>query len=291
MYAEYFSQNAVAFTATVFIFSLLVGSFLNVVIYRLPVMMKHSWAMEVAEFQEDEAEYKRLKMEPKFNLITPNSSCPHCGHHIRAWENIPVISWLFLKGQCSNCGNSISGRYPTIELATATLSALVAWQFGFGTEAFALIGLTWVLIALAMIDYDTLLLPDSLTLPLLWLGLVINLNGTFTSINEAVIGAVAGYMSLWSVYWVFKLLTGKEGMGFGDFKLFAALGAWFGWTALPLIILLSSVVGAFVGICLILFKGRDNQKPIPFGPYLCGAAIVYIFWGEAIINGYLGSLS
>jgi leader peptidase (prepilin peptidase)/N-methyltransferase len=288
MYFELLTDNPVAFIATVFIFSLLVGSFLNVVIYRVPVMMKNSWELEIAEFQEDEKALKKLHKKAEFNLIKPDSTCPKCGHKIRAWENIPVLSWLALKGKCSNCKTAISPRYPAIELITAFLSAAIAWKLGWGAQAFALILFSWVLVSLTFIDFDTQLLPDSMTLPLLWLGLLLNLNETFTDINSAVIGAVAGYLSLWSIYWLFKIVTGKEGMGFGDFKLFAAFGAWFGWASLPLIILLSSLVGAVVGITMIAILGRDRQLPIPFGPYLCGAALVYIFWGEQIMAWYLG---
>lgn len=291
MILEYYSQNAVAFTATVFIFSLLIGSFLNVVIYRVPVMMKQSWEKEIADYRDDAKALEALNNKPAFNLVKPDSTCPHCGHKIRAWENIPVLSWLALKGRCSSCHQPISARYPIIELLTAVLSASVAWTFGWGMTGFALILFVWLLISLTMIDLDTLLLPDSMTLPLLWVGLLLNINSTFVPLHDAVIGAVAGYLTLWSVYWLFKLATGKEGMGFGDFKLFAAFGAWFGWSALPLIILLSSLVGTVVGITLILFLGRDRQIPIPFGPYLCGAALVYIFWGQNIMNWYLGSMA
>jgi len=287
----FIAENTVAFTATVFILSLLVGSFLNVVIYRLPVMMNNNWEQEVAEFTEDSKRLKALGKKEKFNLVKPDSTCPHCGHKIRAWENIPVISWLFLRGKCSSCKNSISIRYPLVELSTAIISAFVAWHLGWNIGTLFLIVLVWCLVALTMIDYDTQLLPDSITLPLLWVGLLLNTQNIFTSLDNAVIGAVAGYISLWSIYWLFKLVTGKDGMGFGDFKLFAAFGAWFGWLALPLIILLSSMVGAVVGILMILILGRDKQLPIPFGPYLCGAAIVYIFWGELIIQWYLGSMA
>lgn len=284
------SSNTVAFTATVFIFSLLVGSFLNVVIYRLPVMMKHQWALEVAEYNEDEAQFETLTKTPPFNLIKPDSTCPKCSHTIRAWENIPVISWLFLKGKCSQCKNGISVRYPIVELATAILSALVAYQLGWGLPAFSFIVFIWCLVTLTMIDFDTQLLPDSITLPLLWLGLLLNIGEVHTSLTNAVIGATAGYLSLWSVYWLFKLITGKDGMGFGDFKLFAAFGAWFGWQALPLIILLSSLVGAVIGIGMIMILGRDRQIPMPFGPYLCGAALVYLFFGDSIMSLYLGTV-
>ncbi|MEX0623180.1 MAG: A24 family peptidase [Saccharospirillum sp.] len=279
-------SNALALLATVFVAGLLVGSFLNVVIYRLPVMMQHAWARE-ADAMSGQAVAER----DTFNLITPDSTCPHCGHKIRAWENIPVISYLALGGKCAQCKNRISPRYPLVELITGLLSLAIAWQFGATLQTATLLVFFWSLIALTMIDVDHQLLPDSITLPLVWLGLLLNLGGVFTSLEQAVIGAVAGYLSLWSIYWAFRLLTGKEGMGYGDFKLFAAFGAWFGWAALPLIILLSSLVGAIVGIAMIAILGRDRQIPIPFGPYLCGAALVYIFWGSAITAWYLGSFA
>ncbi|MFT7290764.1 MAG: leader peptidase (prepilin peptidase)/N-methyltransferase [Reinekea sp.] len=287
---DYLSTNTTALTATVFIVGLLIGSFLNVVIYRVPAMMHRAWAVEVAEFNSDADLLDRLQREPTYNLVTPDSSCPQCGHKIRAWENIPLISWLMLRARCSACHKPISARYPAVELITALLSALVAWQFGWSLTSLCLIPLVWVLVTLTLIDVDTQLLPDSLTLPLLWAGLLLNSQEIIVSLNSAVIGAAAGYLSLWSIYWLFKLLTGKDGMGYGDFKLFAAFGAWFGWIALPLIILLSSLVGAVVGIVMILSLGRDRQVPIPFGPYLCGAALVYIFWGQSIMNWYLGYL-
>lgn len=286
---EYLASNSVAFIATVFILGLLVGSFLNVVIYRLPVMMQHAFKLEIAFFNDDEKQYNALESEPKFNLAKPDSKCPNCQHKIKAWENIPVISWLILRAKCSNCKKPISARYPAIELVSGVLSATTAWYFGWSIEAFTLIGFFWLLIVLTMIDFDHKLLPDSITLPLIWVGLLLALIWQpFTSLESAVIGAIAGYMSLWLLYWSFKLLTGKEGMGFGDFKLFSAFGAWFGWQALPLIILLSSLVGAVVGILMIAILGRDKQVPIPFGPYLCGAALVYVFWGDLIMNWYLG---
>ena len=287
---DYLSTNTSALIVTVFIVGLLIGSFLNVVIYRLPAMMHKAWAVEVAEFNSDADLLDRLQREPTYNLVTPDSSCPQCGHKIRAWENIPLISWLMLRARCSACHKPISARYPAVELITALLSALVAWQFGWSLTSLCLIPLVWVLVTLTLIDVDTQLLPDSLTLPLLWAGLLLNSQEIIVSLNSAVIGAAAGYLSLWSIYWLFKLLTGKDGMGYGDFKLFAAFGAWFGWIALPLIILLSSLVGAVVGIVMILSLGRDRQVPIPFGPYLCGAALVYIFWGQSIMNWYLGYL-
>jgi leader peptidase (prepilin peptidase)/N-methyltransferase len=287
---DYLSTNTSALIVTVFIVGLLIGSFLHVVIYRLPAMMHKAWAVEVAQFNSDVDLLDRLQREPTYNLVTPDSSCPQCGHKIRAWENIPLISWLMLRARCSACHKPISARYPAVELITALLSALVAWQFGWSLTSLCLIPLVWVLVTLTLIDVDTQLLPDSLTLPLLWAGLLLNSQEIIVSLNSAVIGAAAGYLSLWSIYWLFKLLTGKDGMGYGDFKLFAAFGAWFGWIALPLIILLSSLVGAVVGIVMILSLGRDRQVPIPFGPYLCGAALVYIFWGQSIMNWYLGYL-
>ncbi|WP_028669443.1 prepilin peptidase [Saccharospirillum impatiens] len=285
-FIELLQSNTVALVATVLVLGLLVGSFLNVVIYRLPVMMQNAWAREAAEMA-DEAEPEL----PRFDLIKPDSTCPSCGHLIRAWENIPVVSYLALGGKCSQCKTRISPRYPIVELITGLLSLAVAWHFGGTLHTVALLVFFWALIALTMIDVDHQLLPDSITLPLLWLGLLLNLGGTFVPLEQAVVGAVAGYLSLWSIYWAFKLLTGKEGMGYGDFKLFAAFGAWFGWASLPLIILLSSLVGAVVGIALIAIMGRDRQIPIPFGPYLCGAALVYVFWGGAITNWYLGSFA
>ena len=281
---EFLQSNTVALMATVLVLGLLVGSFLNVVIYRLPVMMQNAWAREAAEIAEEPEPDL-----PRFNLIKPDSTCPRCGHLIRAWENIPVVSYLALRGKCSQCKTGISPRYPIIELATGLLSLAIAWQFGATLQTAALLIFFWSLITLTMIDVDHQLLPDSITLPLLWLGLLLNLNEVFISLDQAVIGAVAGYLSLWSIYWAFKLITGKEGMGYGDFKLFAAFGAWFGWISLPLIILLSSLVGAVVGIALIAILGRDRQIPIPFGPYLCGAALVYVFWGEYILTWYMGS--
>lgn len=279
-------SNTIALLATVFVLGLLIGSFLNVVIYRLPVVMQRAWVREAADITGQPVAHQE-----KFNLIKPDSTCPHCDHKIRAWENIPVVSYLALRGKCSQCQKPISIRYPIIEAVTGLVSLAVAWQFGATQEMVALLVFFWALIAMTMIDIDHQLLPDSLTLPLLWLGLLLNMGETFVQLQDAVIGAAAGYVSLWGVYWLFKLVTGKEGMGYGDFKLFAAFGAWFGWAALPLIILLSSLVGAVVGIAMIAILGRDRQIPIPFGPYLCGAALVYVFWGPAIMNWYLGSFA
>lgn len=262
---------------------LLVGSFLNVVIHRLPKMMEQEWQAQCAELrgeQPPEAE--------SISLSRPRSRCPHCGHQISALENIPLLSYLFLKGKCKECHAGISLRYPIIEAAAALLSGYAAWHFGPGWQALGATALLWTLLTLAMIDLDTQLLPDSLTLPLLWLGLLFNLNGYFVSLSAAVVGAAAGYLALWSVYWLFKLATGKEGMGYGDFKLLAALGAWMGWTMLPAIILLSSIVGAVVGITLMLVTKRGRNIPIPFGPYLAAAGVIALFWGNTLNRLYLG---
>jgi leader peptidase (prepilin peptidase)/N-methyltransferase len=226
----------------------------------------------------------------RFDLILPHSACPHCGHRIGALENIPVISYLLLKGKCGSCQAPISARYPVIELLTAALSALLIWRFGAGLAGLSTLIFAYLLIAMTFIDADTQLLPDDLTLPLLWIGLLVNLNGTFTTLSDAVIGAVAGYLILWSIYWVFKFATGKEGMGYGDFKLLAALGAWLGWGMLPMIILLSSIVGATVGIFLIVFTKRGRDNPIPFGPYLAGAGMIALLYGKSIADNTLGIL-
>ncbi len=264
---------------------LVVGSFLNVVIHRLPRMMEREWRRQCAELEgraPDPAE--------RYDLLLPPSSCPHCGHRIRALENIPVLSYLWLRGRCSQCGRPIGLRYPLVEAATGLLSAYAVWHFGPGAQAVAAWLLIWLLIALTCIDLDTQLLPDDLTLPLLWLGLLVNLFGVFTDLRSAVIGAMAGYGFLWSVYWAFKLATGKEGMGHGDFKLLAALGAWLGWTMLPAIVLLSSLVGAVVGIGLIVFARHGRDVPIPFGPYLAGGGLVALFWGEHLTRFYLAGV-
>ncbi len=263
---------------------LMVGSFLNVVIHRLPLIMQRDWRGQCAEFLEQP---QQAPTDEPISLSRPRSRCPHCGHAIGALENIPVISYLWLRGKCSGCGARISPRYPVIEVVTALLSMTVACHFGFGWPLAGGLLLTWALIALTMIDVDHQLLPDNITLPLLWLGLALNLGGTYTDIDSAVIGAMAGYLSLWSIYWLFKLLTGKEGMGFGDFKLLAVLGAWMGWQALPVIILLSSAVGAVIGIGLIVLRGRDRNLPIPFGPYLAIAGWITFLWGEWITRTYL----
>lgn len=267
---------------SIFVLGLIIGSFLNVVIFRIPKMLEQEWKSQCCELLEVEG-----KEEPKVTLSTPNSTCPKCGHEIKPWENIPVISYLFLRGKCSSCKTSISLRYPIIELVTGILSLGVICVLGANWAGFSALILTWVLIALTMIDFDTQLLPDNMTLPLVWLGLIVNAYGLFVPLEEALWGAVAGYLSLWTVYHGFKLITGKEGMGFGDFKLLAALGAWMGWQLLPVIILLSSLVGAVVGILLIAIKGRDKNIPIPFGPYLAAAGWLALLWGHDITQAYL----
>ena len=266
---------------------LVIGSFLNVLILRLPKRMQ-------AELREACAEQHGDPIEPLPNrwfgldyLITPGSTCPHCGHSIRAWENIPVISYLLLRGRCSNCKTSIGIRYPVVEAITGLLSLAVVWHFGATTQALTALVLVWGLIALTVIDLDEQLLPDQLTLPLLWLGLLVNIDGMFTDLTSAVIGATAGYLSLWTVFQLFRLLTGREGMGYGDFKLLAVFGAFFGWQMLPQVVLISSLVGAVVGVGLVLLRGRDRQIPIPFGPYLAIAGLIALFWGEEINHGYL----
>jgi leader peptidase (prepilin peptidase)/N-methyltransferase len=282
--------NSAFFLSFVGVLGLMIGSFLNVVIHRLPIMMERTWRLQCEDFlAEDKHDEQQASIKPKekFNLIMPGSKCPHCGHHIGALENIPIISYVILKGKCSSCGQKISVRYPIIEAVTALLSVVVAWQFGFSEQTAGGLALTWALVALTMIDFDKQLLPDDITLPFLWIGLLLAMFGIFTDAHSSIIGAVAGYLSLWSFYWIFKLLTGKEGMGYGDFKLLAALGAWFGWQMLPVIILLSSFVGAVVGISLILFLGRDKNVPIPFGPYIATAGWIAMLWGHDITNTYL----
>ena len=267
---------------------LCVGSFLNVVIHRLPKMMEQDWLAQCAELRGEAAPDQGEAL----SLAKPRSRCPSCGHQITALENIPLLSYLLiLKGKCSACGTRISPRYPVIELMTGLLSAYAAWHFGPTIQTIGALALLWALIALSAIDLDTQLLPDSITLPLLWLGLAFNLWSAFADLPTAVIGAMAGYLSLWSVFWLFKLATGKEGMGYGDFKLLAALGAWLGWQMLPAIILLSSIVGAIVGIALIVAARRGRNVPIPFGPYLAAAGVIALFWGQQITQGYLGLIA
>ncbi|MFZ6674930.1 prepilin peptidase [Undibacterium sp. Xuan67W] len=267
------------------VIGLLVGSFLNVVIHRIPKMMQRESDNYVASESGNE-----LPHADRYNLMVPRSACPHCGHQITALENIPVFSYIAIGGKCTTCKASISIRYPLVELLTGALSGYLIWHFGSGVAGLGAVVFAWLLIAMTFIDADTQLLPDDLTLPLLWLGLLINLHGTFASLHDAVIGAVAGYLALWSIYWLFKLATGKEGMGYGDFKLLAALGAWMGWTMLPVIILLSSVVGAIVGISLIVLAKMGKNNPIPFGPYLAGAGLIALIWGKTLSQQYLGIL-
>ncbi|WP_454765023.1 prepilin peptidase [Cupriavidus campinensis] len=257
---------------------LVVGSFLNVVIHRLPKMMEHDEANYLAELRDEP-----LPHPGRYNLMVPRSACPHCGHQIAAWENVPVVSYLFLRGKCSSCKAPIGIRYPLVELATAALSALAMWHFGPTVQALAAIVMVWALVTLTMIDADTQLLPDQITLPLLWLGLLLNLNGAFAPLADAVIGAAAGYLLLWSVYWLFKLVRGKEGMGYGDFKLMGALGAWFGWQALPALVLLSSVVGALFGIMLLVVRRQGRETPFPFGPFIAGAGLIVLFFGAGVL--------
>lgn len=268
------------------VLGLLIGSFLNVVIHRLPKMMEREW-----QAQCDELSGKETAPLPTYNLFKPGSACPHCGHKIGVLENVPILSYLVQLGKCRGCGAPISVRYPIVEALSGILSAYAAWHFEFGIAGLGALLLIWALIALTFIDLDTQLLPDGITMPFLWLGLLFNLAGTYTDLRSAVIGAIAGYLALWSVYWLFKLITGKEGMGYGDFKLLGALGAWLGWQMLPLIILLSSAVGATVGIALIVFARHGRNVPIPFGPYLAGGGLIALLWGQSLIHGYLQLLS
>ena len=281
----YFSSEPLVFVIVASLLSLAVGSFLNVVIYRLPIMLERDWRAECAAAGLTDSG----SPEPaeKFNLVVPRSRCPHCDHQIKAWENIPVISFIFLKGKCGNCRKPISPRYPFVETLTAILSGITAAHFGPSLAGLAAILLVWALVALAFIDFDHQILPDVITLPMLWLGLLFNSRELFASLESALFGAVAGYISLWLVYQVFKLVTKKEGMGFGDFKLLALFGAWLGWQQLPLIILLSSFAGAFIGLAMIIILGRDKQLPMPFGPFLCIAGWISLLWGNDIINNYL----
>mgnify|MGYP003682992469 CR=1 FL=1 len=271
------------FIALVTILGLVVGSFLNVVIHRIPLMMQNGWRRDCCELLEVENQAD----SETYNLLKPDSHCPKCKTPIKPWQNIPILSFLFLKGRCGQCSEPISIRYPIVELCTGLLSGYIAFTYGYSEQAFAALLLTWALVSLTMIDVDHQLLPDNITLPLLWAGILINSHGVFTDLSSAVFGAMAGYLVLWSVYWLFKILTGKEGMGYGDFKLLAALGAWMGWQALPLIIILSSLVGAVIGIAGILIQGRDKNIPIPFGPYLAIAGWIALIWGDTITQHYL----
>ena len=274
--------DPLAATIVALVVGLCVGSFLNVVVHRLPKMLEREWAAQCAELAGEAPARAET-----YNLWTPRSACPACGHRIGALDNVPVMSWLALRGRCRGCGAAISSRYPLVEIAGALASAGAIWHFGPTWTGLAACGFLWALIALALIDADTQLLPDNLTLPLLWGGLVANLFGLFVPLADAVIGAIGGYLVLWGVYWLFKLIRGKEGMGYGDFKLLAALGAWLGWKMLPVIILLASVAGAVIGILLIVFQGRDKAKPLPFGPYLAIAGALALFAGQRLIAIYI----
>ncbi|TPG95361.1 prepilin peptidase [Pseudomonas caspiana] len=271
-----------AFVIAAMLVGLLIGSFLNVVVWRLPKMLDHEWREEAREVLGLPGETPL----PTFNLMLPHSQCPHCGHRIRAWENIPVLSYLFLRGRCSNCTAAISKRYPLTELACGLLSAFIAWHFGYGWQACMALLLSWGLLTMSLIDAEHQLLPDVLVLPLIWLGLIINSFGLFVSLHEALWGAVAGYMALWSVFWLFKLITGKDGMGHGDFKLLAMFGAWGGWQILPLTLLLSSMVGAVVGVILLRLRNAKTSTPIPFGPFLAIAGWIALLWGGQITDFY-----
>jgi leader peptidase (prepilin peptidase) / N-methyltransferase len=302
-----FEYSPAAWIATIFVLGLFVGSFLNVVIHRLPIMLERSWLKDaeviVAEHQqktisaagappEPEAPVETSE-QPRYNLVVPRSACPKCGTLITASQNIPVVSWLLLRGRCASCQAKISARYPVIELVTAVLSALVAWRFGFVWYTSAALAFTWTLIAASAIDFDHQLLPDSITLPLLWAGLLLTLGPTVPDLwlpvdpRSSIIGAAAGYLSLWSVYHVFRLVTGKEGMGYGDFKLLAAFGAWFGWQMLLPIVIVSAFAGSVVGIVLIVFRGRDHNVPMPYGPFLAAAGWIVLMWGDTLVGSYL----
>lgn len=280
---ELLAAEPALFVTLAALFGLLVGSFLNVVIHRLPLMLQRDWREQCAWVNGI-----TLVEEAPYNLIAPRSACPVCKHPIAWFENIPVLSWLALRGRCSECHAPISPRYPMVEVLTGALFGYAAWRWGVGLQTVLIWGLLASLVALSFIDLDTQLLPDNITLPLLWFGLLINLNAVFCPLDEAVIGAIAGYLSLWSVYHLFKLLTGKEGMGFGDFKLLAALGAWLGWKMILPIVLAASFAGALIGIAMIVFAGRDRAKPMPFGPWLALGGLIALFWGDAMIQLWLG---
>jgi leader peptidase (prepilin peptidase)/N-methyltransferase len=273
------------FVAAVTMMSLAIGSFLNVVIHRLPKMLEQQWRDELAELNGQEAAAAK-----RYNLVVPRSACPACGHAIGALENIPVLSYLALRGKCASCKARISPRYPVVEALTAALSGFIAWRYGFAWQTLAILVFVWSMIALAFIDLDTFYLPDDITLPLVWAGLLANMGGLFVDLQSAVVGAIAGYLALWLVFWGYKFATGKDGMGYGDFKLLAAIGAWLGWKMLPVVILLSSLAGAIVGVSLIVVARHERNVPIPFGPYLVLGGLIALFWGDQLMNYYLQTL-
>jgi len=273
------------FVTAVTVMSLAIGSFLNVVIHRLPKMLERQWRDELSELNGQE-----IAAGPRYNLMVPRSACPACGHAIGALENVPLISYFALRGKCAGCKARISPRYPLVEALTGVLSGYIAWRYGFTWQTLALLVFVWSMIALAFIDLDTFYLPDDITLPLVWAGLLANMGGLFVDLQSAVIGAIAGYLALWIVFWGYKLATGKDGMGYGDFKLLAAIGAWLGWKMLPVVILLSSLVGAIVGISLIVFARHGRNVPIPFGPYLVLGGLIALFWGDQLLHYYLQTL-
>jgi len=283
-------DNATLFLIFVGIFSLIIGSFLNAAIYRLPIMMQKEWHQECKELLQDTEQKEDAKEEEKFNLMTPRSTCPSCGHMITALENIPVISYLFLKGKCSSCKTPISFQYPLVEIFTAALSIFIAWKFAFGWQAFAAIVLAWTLITLSIIDAKTMLLPDNLTLPLMWLGIAVNYQSLFVDLHSSVLGAMIGYLSLWTLFQVFKLVTGKEGMGYGDFKILAALGAWGGWQIVPFTVFAASLFGAIFGIIWMNIKRGRNANMMPFGPWLASAGLIAFLWRDEVIKIMSGFL-
>lgn len=282
---EYFSTHPTSFVAAAALLGLVVGSFVNVIIFRLPLVLEREWRNQCGQLLD--CQDAMPQPAAPFNLIVPRSHCPACGHNIAALENVPVLSYLWLRGRCSACGEPISLRYPMVEILSGALTAMIAWHFGFGLEAVGAMFLTWALIALTFIDIDHQLLPDNITVPLLWLGLSLNLFEIYTTLEASLVGAIAGYGILWLVYHLFRLTTGKEGMGFGDFKLMAALGAWLGWQTLPVVILLSSAIGAVVGLVLVLVRNRDKNLPLPFGPYLALAGWIALLWGKDVTAWYL----
>jgi leader peptidase (prepilin peptidase)/N-methyltransferase len=281
----YLANDPVLLLLWVGMIGLIIGSFLNVVIYRLPRMMEREWYHQCAELL-DNKKPEIEKITGSFNLVYPRSRCPYCGHLITAFENIPLLSYLWQRGRCTACAHTISPRYPLIEAGSALLAVVTAWQFGWGWPLLGALALTWALLTLSLIDIDHLILPDDITLPFLWLGIACNLGGFYTDLQSSVLGAIGGYLSLWSVYWLFKGITGKEGMGFGDFKLLAMLGAWLGWQALPFIILTSSCLGLGVNLTLMVTKGRDRHIPFSFGPYLAGAGWISLLWGKQLTQFY-----